>query len=170
MTKAHQWLGTLLMSVLLGVGTGCGDSNEPEFPDGGMGGNSLPGLASCGLGVPLEAGDFHTCALLQGGAVRCWGQATRGALGYGNTNNIGDDETPAAAGDVNVGGPVVQLAAGSDHTCALLQGGAVRCWGEGADGQLGYGNTNDIGDDEMPASAGDVNVGGVLRTCSAPSL
>jgi alpha-tubulin suppressor-like RCC1 family protein len=57
-----------------------------------------------------------------------------------------------------VGGPVVQIAAGGDHTCALLDTGAVRCWGRGNFGQLGYGNLNNIGDDETPASAGDIVV------------
>ena len=42
---------------------------------------------------------------------------------------IGDSETPASAGDVDVGGVVVQLAAGYQHTCAVLDDGAVRCWG-----------------------------------------
>jgi hypothetical protein len=32
--------------------------------------------------------------------VRCWGRASTGALGYGNIFDIGDDETPASAGDV----------------------------------------------------------------------
>ncbi len=80
----------------------------------------------------------------------------RGQYRYGNTTNIGDNEAPATAGDVNVGGLVVQLAAGGYHTCALLEMGAVRCWGQGQYGQLGYSNTNDIGDNETPASAGDV--------------
>jgi alpha-tubulin suppressor-like RCC1 family protein len=51
---------------------------------------------------------------------------------------------------------VAQLTAGGHHTCASLETGAVRCWGHGAHGRLGYGNTSDIGDDETPASAGDV--------------
>ena len=114
-----------------------------------------------GTVVQLAAGGSHTCALLDTGAVRCWGDGPHGQLGYGNTDNIADDETPASsAGDVNVGGSVVQLAAGGYHTCALLDTGAVRCWGLGNDGQLGYGNTDYIGDDETPASAGDVDVGG----------
>jgi hypothetical protein len=53
---------------------------------------------------------------------------------------------------------VIQIAAGFRRTCALLDTGAVRCWGFGLDGRLGYGNNNDIGDDETPASAGDVDV------------
>ena len=37
-----------------------------------------------------------------------------------------------------------------------LQGGRVRCWGTGLAGRLGYPELVDIGDDETPASAGDV--------------
>jgi hypothetical protein len=40
----------------------------------------------------------------------------------------------------------------------LLESGAVRCWGSGSDGQLGYGNTRNVGEDESPAAAGDVDV------------
>ncbi len=104
----------------------------------------------------LSAGE-HTCALLDGGELRCWGRAENGQLGYGNMDPIGDDETPASAGDVAVGKKVTQIAAGKAHTCALLADGAVRCWGEGNGGKLGYGNTESIGDDETPSSAGDVD-------------
>jgi len=37
-----------------------------------------------------------------------------------------------------------------------IASGTVRCWGWGLFGQLGYGNTNDIGDDEYPTVAGPV--------------
>ena len=88
--------------------------------------------------------------------LRIGASSRRATLGYGHTNNIGDDETPASAGDVNVGGVVVGLGLGRYHTCALLDGGSVRCWGHNNYGQLGYGHTTPIGDDEPPASAGDV--------------
>jgi len=111
-----------------------------------------------GAVTELVAGGSHTCALLDSGAVRCWGQASEGQLGYGDTRTIGDDLEPAVAGDVDVGGIAIQLTAGDDHTCALLDTGSVRCWGSGAYGRLGYGNLDNIGDDETPASAGDVPV------------
>jgi alpha-tubulin suppressor-like RCC1 family protein len=111
-----------------------------------------------GAALQIAAGEAHTCALLQGGRVRCWGAGEYGRLGYGNIRDIGDDEMPSAAGDVDVGGEVVQLAAGGFHTCALLRDGCVRCWGLGDHGQLGYGNIANIGDDETPASAGCVSV------------
>ncbi|MCZ6627014.1 MAG: hypothetical protein O7E56_02170 [SAR324 cluster bacterium] len=112
-----------------------------------------------GMAVQISAGEDHACALLSGGKLRCWGDSTFGQLGYGNTARLGDDETPASAGDVAVGGPVAQIAAGRFHTCALMIGGAVRCWGDGYYGQLGYGNTERLGDNELPASAGDVPLG-----------
>jgi cysteine-rich repeat protein len=109
----------------------------------------------------------HTCALLVGGAVRCWGYGGEGYLGYGNTNNIGDNEHPSAAGNVNVGGLVTKIATGYRNTCALLQNGAVRCWG--ATPGHGYPGQGYIGDNETPASKGDVNVGGLVADIAAGS-
>jgi alpha-tubulin suppressor-like RCC1 family protein len=108
-----------------------------------------------GVAVQLAVGSYHACALMEGGSLRCWGSGDEGALGYGNIEHVGDDETPAQAGDVPVGGTVVQVVAGVEETCALLEGGGVRCWGNGANA-LGYGNTENIGDDETPAEGGDV--------------
>ena len=113
-----------------------------------------------GTVTQIAAGGDHTCALLIGGRVRCWGSAFNGQLGYGNTNRIGDNETPDSAGDVDVGGNVAQIAVNGNHTCARLDTGAVRCWGAAREGQLGYGNIDEIGDDETPSSVGDVNIGG----------
>ncbi|HVJ21150.1 MAG TPA: hypothetical protein VM686_37320, partial [Polyangiaceae bacterium] len=109
-----------------------------------------------GTVLQLAAGDYSTCALLEGGGVRCWGLGDKGELGYGNTETIGDDETPAEVGDIDLGGPAVHIEVGFLHACAVLVGGKIRCWGRGGTGALGYGNLEDIGDDETPASAGDV--------------
>ena len=141
-----------------GNGTDVGDNESPA---------SAGDVNVGGTVIQLAPGHFHTCALLDTGNVRCWGLGLDGRLGYGNTNKIGDNESPASAGDVNVGGTVIQLAAGLEHTCALLNTGKVRCWGRGFDGRLGYGNTTFIGDDESPASAGDVNVGGTVLQLAA---
>lgn len=133
----------------------------------GLGGSSDSSSTSPSGALQVVAGDYHTCALLPSRKVRCWGDAQYGQLGYGNTNEIGDDEMPYTAGDVDVGEGVIQLTAGQYHTCALLFGGHVRCWGAGNHGRLGYGNTNNIGDNETPASAGDVDVGGAVTQLTA---
>jgi alpha-tubulin suppressor-like RCC1 family protein len=113
-------------------------------------------------GDPIKqvvAGGNHTCALTVAGAVYCWGANTNGQLGYAGTNDIGDNELPRVVGTVSVGGEVKQLAAGDTHTCALTTAGNVVCWGNALYGQLGYGNQDNIGDNEQPAAAGNVPLG-----------
>jgi alpha-tubulin suppressor-like RCC1 family protein len=123
---------------------------DDEFP------NDLPDVNVGGEVVEVSAGGSHTCARLLNGKVRCWGAGTLGQLGYGNIASVGDDEHPASAGDVLLGAAAKSLSAGIGHTCALTAADAVRCWGSAGSGQLGYGNTLTIGNDEHPSTAGDV--------------
>ena len=111
----------------------------------------------------LAVGAFHNCALLSDQTVRCWGLGIFGELGYGNTDNIGDNELPSSVGPVDVGGTPVAVTAGFQASCALLDDGTVRCWGFNLDGGLGLGHTNDIGDNELPSSEPTVNVGGTVE-------
>ncbi len=84
----------------------------------------------------LAAGGFHTCALLDSGAVKCWGSNVAGQLGDGTL------ETRLMPVDVPaLGTNAVALTAGASHTCALLRGGAVKCWGGNEEGQLGNDST-----------------------------
>ena len=128
-----------------------------------LGDNELPKLVpAVDLGadaVAVTAGESHTCALTTAGKVRCWGRSNVGQLGYGSVSSIGDNEKPAVAGDVDLGGGLVkQISAGRDHTCALMQTGAVRCWGAATYGQTGYSNTVTIGDNELAAASGEVKL------------
>jgi len=122
--------------------------------------------------VAITAGDAHTCVVLDQGSVRCWGSGGSGRLGYGNQRNIGDDEAPGSVGPVQLGSgrTAVAISAGREHTCARLDSGTVRCWGNGANGRLGYCNTSTIGDDESPGSVGPVNLepGDGGPGCSGP--
>ena len=91
--------------------------------------------------IQLTAGFDHTCALLDNGAVRCWGDNYQGQLGYEKTRVkqwVGgqDGRSPASVGDVTLGEPVKQIDAGTHYTCALLERGAVRCWGNNDFGQI----------------------------------
>lgn len=101
----------------------------------------------------IAAGSRHTCALTMQGQVHCWGVGDRGQLGYGFSTAIGDDELPSTRGAVGLGGIALQIAAGGDHTCAILATGETLCWGYGANGALGTGMTTNVGDNETP----DVN-------------
>ncbi|CAB1113149.1 unnamed protein product [Ectocarpus sp. CCAP 1310/34] len=99
----------------------------------------------------LALGDWHSCALLDGGDVKCFGKNYAGQLGYGDTENRGDD--PGEMGDdldtVNLNGKkATAIAAGEEHTCAILEDGDLICWGLGSSGQLGQGNAMNVGDGE----------------------
>ena len=91
----------------------------------------------------ITAGRYHTCALTFEGGVKCWGQAMFGALGNGqeSTNALtAVDVLEAGSGNIPLSG-MVQVEAGHNFACALTDGGEVRCWGGGSQGQLGNGET-----------------------------
>lgn len=105
-----------------------------------------------GRAIGVSVGSFHTCALLEDGAVRCWGLNDFGQLGLGHTNGIGQSDLPVASNPVSLGGAALQVSSGSVHSCALLANGDIKCWGRGGDGRLGLANEENIGDDETPDS------------------
>ncbi|CAM9308119.1 unnamed protein product [Chrysoparadoxa australica] len=131
-----------------------------------IGDNELPdvvGVVDLGTGVAAKecsGGDHHTCCINNTDSVMCWGKGALGRLGYGNTYDIGDNEAPSTAGTVDLGGRRAKaIACGGDHSCVITDLDTVMCWGAASNGQLGYGNTNDIGDDELPSDAGAVSLG-----------
>ncbi len=145
----------------LGYGSDETVGDEPGETPGSFGPVQL---GSERTATAITAGGSHTCALLDDETVRCWGDGTTGALGYGGRDVVGDDELPPAAGPVDLGRAAAAVAAGGSHTCAVLDNGAVRCWGLGSSGQLGYGDPDTIGDDrgELPRTVGPVVLGGLV--------
>src|SRR5690606_18993420 len=103
----------------------------------------------------------------ESGAVRCWGDGSSGQLGYGNTENIGDDPDEMPPPDVPLDGVVTQVAAGINHSCALFENGNVACWGLGSYGALGYGDVESIGDNagEMPPAVIDLGAKAKQISC-----
>ena len=85
----------------------------------------------------VSAGFDHTCALLTGGTVKCWGNNGNGELGDGTTKQRTHPVTVK-----NLTG-VASISAGFDHTCAVTTGGAAKCWGANESGELGNGTTKD---------------------------
>lgn len=88
-------------------------------------------------GIAVIAGGSHTCALLSNDTVRCWGYNGYGQLGNSSSSNYSN--IPVEVTDLD---DVALLAAGSLHTCAVLNNGNVRCWGYNGDGQLGNGTNS----------------------------
>jgi alpha-tubulin suppressor-like RCC1 family protein len=96
--------------------------------------------------VEVAPGGTHTCARVaggDGGTVQCWG-----LNGHGQTGDMITDPEAGTATPLAVKGLVnpIQIASGwGDFSCALVQGGAVWCWGANFEGQLGRGGNATIG-------------------------
>jgi len=100
--------------------------------------------------VQLTTGANHACALLDDGVLRCWGYNASGQLGAGHTNNLGAISPLTSINTfVPLNGEIVDIQAGGDHTCALMESGDLHCWGRSQLGQLGLGTIESIGDDEV---------------------
>lgn len=135
-------------------------------------GDNLP-FVDLGTGrtaVSLTAGDAHTCALLDDGSVKCWGKGYFGQTGLGRFHSVGQtggqmgDSLPVLDLGTSAAAParrrlrgrglqaaataavaVDSLSAGGQRSCAIVDGGSVKCWGNAFAGALGLGDETDRG-------------------------
>ncbi|HQF96109.1 MAG TPA: hypothetical protein PLS46_18215 [Microthrixaceae bacterium] len=105
----------------------------------------VPGLTGV---TEISAGRFHTCALLTTGRIKCWGFGIYGQLGrqIGDTTPSG---SPSFVADL-IG--IVQVSAGSNHTCAVRLDNTAWCWGQNSNGQLGNGSGSTFESEPRPVS------------------
>ncbi|GAC1524010.1 MAG: hypothetical protein NVS3B10_23620 [Polyangiales bacterium] len=129
--------GYSMCAVLTDKTVTCWGPDQSENPYGARPGNLfvVEGLANV---VDLSVATSHTCALVEGGDVYCFGSNYFGELGDRTTNNA---KKPVKA--VAVSG-VKQIATGAEVTCAVLANGSASCWGMNDMGQLGQGNTDQL--------------------------
>lgn len=137
---------------------GLGDTNHRGDQPNEMGDN-LPNvdLGTGKVAIALAAGWTHTCALLAGGTIKCWGGSASGQTGHGDTQKRGDgpnemgDNLPEV--DLGTGMVATAISAGLETTCVVVNGNAVKCWGNNKFGNLGAGDENHRGD--QPNEMGD---------------
>ncbi|MBX7148667.1 hypothetical protein K1X76_06235 [bacterium] len=115
--------------------------------------------------VSITAGFSHTCAVTSNGHGRCWGYDAYGNNGNGFKNTLyngkkfinADTAKPVVYSFENNGitqnielTDILQLGAGKNHNCAVLHNGAVECWGNASNWELG---NNDSGTNKNYAVA-----------------
>ena len=127
-------------------------------------GSSPAGIETLNF-TAITTGSTHTCALLTGGGVKCWGENRSGQLGDGTGGNMSN--TPVDV--IGLAGNVTAISAGTTHTCAILTGGGLQCWGNNESGQLGNGAMQNRAAPEnvsgMAANVTAIAVGGA-HTCA----
>lgn len=89
----------------------------------------------CTGATDLSLGTTHGCAIVDGGSVKCWGQAASGQLGVGlfASRSVKPVLVPGLS--------AIRVRASERFTCALAVNRTVWCWGENTEGQLGNGTT-----------------------------
>ena len=91
-----------------------------------IGGSGISG----GFSFPV----MHSCALVDTGAVKCWGWNGSGQLGDGT-----ETPRPDPVSVAGLGGGALSIAVGEAHSCVVTSAGGVKCWGRNHEGQLGRG-------------------------------
>lgn len=83
----------------------------------------------------LDSGGATNCIIGKLGGAYCWGRGSDGQTGSG-----GRSDTYLAPGGVSgLQSGIVSISVGVRHACAVLDTGALKCWGDDSEGQLGNG-------------------------------
>ena len=151
----------------LGIGGSSADPNSCDMVDIGC---SLAPVAVTGLSEPVDfvaAGTAETCVLLAGGTVACSGMNDVGQLGDGSIS--GPEQCPGIGACSTTPGVVsgvsgaTAVATNGVEACALLSSGAVECWGNDIDGELGNGTIASTAANQPQGSPVPVMVSGLTR-------
>jgi alpha-tubulin suppressor-like RCC1 family protein len=92
------------------------------------GGSVLQPTAVSGIttaATSVACGGRHTCALLLGGSVVCWGANDYGQLGSGSFSDVFTILGPQQVSGIS---NAVTITAGFLHTCVLLSNSSIACW------------------------------------------
>ena len=110
---------------------GSGDGNADQYAPVQV---ELPGEND--FATEIAAGERFTCALLGNGAISCWGHDGNNQLGD-SADTTGDQNTPQSYVSLPSGRIAVDIDAGQNHACAVLDNGSIVCWGYNNYGKLG---------------------------------
>ena len=92
--------------------------------------------------LPIVAGGVqHLCMERSDGGVKCWGSNWWGQHGIGAALESATTY-PVETATLGNNRYVIDIASGSDHTCAVLDNYDMKCWGSGSGGKLGTGSSS----------------------------
>ncbi len=115
----------LLAALLIACQNGKEHKVEPRVASASAASATAPPPSMAQPSPKLYAGGAQTCAVTNGGVLKCWGRDYREGI-------VGETLRPKV---VTTG--VRELAVGGTSLCALQMNGTVACWGWHSDGAIG---------------------------------
>src|SRR5690554_3626036 len=182
-----NYLALFLLSTMLVLTACGGDESSSHLPayDEGKDIELTEKMIERIANPHLALGYNHSCFILSNENVSCWGSNQYGQLGHGNKTKeeiekellerrkngdvITEEEIEAEQNKLSSSTPVkvkdsngvmtgaIKISAGENHTCALLEGKNVKCWGNNSDRQLGNAELS-TQNKQASSTAVDVNV------------
>lgn len=120
-----------------------GQNTYGAIGDGTDGGTEYKSSAVPVINLPagnpvtsVSCGQYHTCVTLQDGGVMCWGDTYMGQIGQvgqtgGEIGEVFGVHTSSPPNEAIYGiDSAISVSAGLAHTCAALEDGSMRCWGQ----------------------------------------
>src|SRR6266702_884659 len=125
-----------------------GDNREGQLGDGTLRNSTVPVPVTGLSGVTsIAAGALHSLAVLGNGTAMAWGDNESGQLGVGRRVSL--RVVPTAVAKIT---GITAIAAGEEHSVALLSDGSVWVWGGNGEFQLARRNgfPGGIGQSNVP--------------------
>jgi alpha-tubulin suppressor-like RCC1 family protein len=109
-----------------------GQGTSGQLGNGALNNSASPVTVSgINNAISVSGGRMHACALLSTGSIKCWGKAESGALGNGSTTGNSSQNNQTIPVDVSGISNAINIYAGYQESCAVLDNGSVNCWGAG---------------------------------------
>ncbi len=119
-----------------------GQLGQPGFSGGESGmESSLVQLPQGLRALRIASTNSNTCAILDDGTIRCWGDGSHGVNGNGSTSIVGDEASEMGEEMESISiapnSRPIHLYSSAAHYCALFENGKIKCWGDNDDGECG---------------------------------
>jgi alpha-tubulin suppressor-like RCC1 family protein len=128
--------------------TASGDVVQWGLTNGQWSSTLVPFAGFTGGVTAISGDDSIHCAVTAGGGLECWGASNAGELGNGSTT--ANSPVPVQVTSLTSG--VTTVSVGSDSACAITADGAVQCWGDNGEGELGNGSAVEFSSVPVPVT------------------
>ena len=86
--------------------------------------------------IQINAGQYHTCGLLNNGSVQCWGYNANNQVEGGESNELSTSVATPYHVNITQNGKFVSIDAGVTSVCGITMNADIHCWGGSTAGRI----------------------------------